>query len=619
MIRWKGFIAVFVLVGGLFATGYFLITDEWIEEQIELAATDMNKAKVELDGFKFSFTEGLISWNRLQVTDPKQTKKNLIETEKAKFKIEMFSLLSKKVIIENFQLSEFRLNTDRKTDGALPKPRRTSARGSSNAIPEEPSFLQETTANFTESVKSKLNEKVNSLPKMDISSIKSIDTDNIVNSLELTSVKRLDSAKTSIEHQYASLDAQIKEIKLDKDYKEVEQIINSIDLSKLKTLNDYKVAYEKVDRVVKKIEHASRQIKTAHKDLKTGISSIKQSVPNIQKWVSKDYEKATKLAKLPDLNAQNIGQLIFGPKVAEQIGEYLGYVQTARKYAEMLKSDQPKELEPERYKGQTIRFSSKYNRPDLWIKNIQLSGYTNDGARLSGTITDITSSQPFIGKPTIVDLKGKNSIGVELGFKGEFNYLDSVPKEQFDIDYLNIPLKRITLAKSGILPTQLRDGVGKAQATVQFVGSKLNATLDFIGNDIKYAFKKKAKNKTERLVRSVIEKTNTIDFNARISESGFNIKSNLDKLLMKNLRDAINKEVEKAKRQIRQRIDNEVAKYKNKVDKIVKDKEKQLLKEYKKYEDKYKNELKKIDKKKKEIEKDQKKKLKNKLKDLFKF
>ena len=92
-----------------------------LENKLENIGTSIVGAKVEIDGFDFSFSGLHIRWNRLQVTNPKNTWKNSVETGTCEFNMEFWPLLSKKIIIENIQLSDFKTNTDRENDGKIEK------------------------------------------------------------------------------------------------------------------------------------------------------------------------------------------------------------------------------------------------------------------------------------------------------------------------------------------------------------------------------------------------------------------------------------------------------------------------------------------------------------------
>jgi len=120
MFRWKGILFLLALFG-LFIILSIIFTDIWLESELEGLGNSIVGARVEIDNLDLSFTDLSISWDRLQVTNPKSTMKNMLETGNCEFDMEFLPLLSKKVIIENFAVTEVRTNTDRETDGKLSK------------------------------------------------------------------------------------------------------------------------------------------------------------------------------------------------------------------------------------------------------------------------------------------------------------------------------------------------------------------------------------------------------------------------------------------------------------------------------------------------------------------
>ena len=99
MIRWKG-IAVFAgIIVFVFVLSLFL-TDQWLENRLEDAGSSLVGAKVEIDGLDIEILDMYMGLNHLQITDPKHTMKNIVETGPIKMDIEFWPLLTGKIIVE---------------------------------------------------------------------------------------------------------------------------------------------------------------------------------------------------------------------------------------------------------------------------------------------------------------------------------------------------------------------------------------------------------------------------------------------------------------------------------------------------------------------------------------
>ena len=100
----------------------------------------------------------------------------------------------------------------------------------------------------------------------------------------------------------------------------------------------------------------------------------------------------------------------------------------------------------------------------------------------------------------------------------------------------------------------------------------------------------------------------------------FSIKSNIDELIVKNLKASLSKEVDAAKQKVKHKVDKQINKHKAELNRLVADKQKLLQGEIGKYEKIVADKLKMADDKKAELNKEKKKiegKVKDKLKDLF--
>ena len=119
-MRKKGLLLLLILFL-IFLAIFMIFTDRWLENRMEAFGTSIVGARVEFDGVDFSFLKLRMQWQRLQVTNPDDTWRNLFETGKAEFDLDLVPLFSRKIIIENLSLENLQLNTERETDGKVEK------------------------------------------------------------------------------------------------------------------------------------------------------------------------------------------------------------------------------------------------------------------------------------------------------------------------------------------------------------------------------------------------------------------------------------------------------------------------------------------------------------------
>jgi uncharacterized protein (TIGR03545 family) len=614
MFRWKGIIFIAV-VAAIIVTISLLLTDRWLENKLESSGSAIVGAKVEIDGLDFSIFGARMKWQRIQVTDPKNTWKNIFETGVSDFNLEFWPLLSKKFIVENFQVSGFRTYTDRKTDGAIPKPPKEEK--------SEPGFISKTITN--------LSDKASGAAQTQFTSYKQkVNVDSIMALLNIQSVKKIDSLKNDLTGKYAAWDQRFNQWNVEQSVQDIETKVKSLDVNKIKTVEQAQTALTTVEDVRKSAEKLTGEAQSIKKDLLGDLNTAKSALAQADDWIKADYDHARSLAKLPDLSAQNIGSMVFGPGLVNQVNQYLGYVETARGYAAKLKSDKPaKEEKPPRMKGQDIYFYNPNARPDFWIKQIQLSGETNDGLQLEGSVQHIVSDQRLINRPTEFRIYAGKETASKLELSGVFNYLGAEPLEQFKASYTGFSMANTKLSDSPFLPNKITKGSGAVYASLNLAGESLNSEVKFIASALEFDFGATSKNYFEKIVQDIVRKISIIDLIAKIEgskgDARVSINSNLDDLFMNSLKSIFSAEVEKAKKMIQERIDKEVSKYRAELDKIVKEKEAQLNARLKNYEDQVNEKLAMIEAKKKEVEKkieDEKNKLgkdaEKQLKKLFK-
>jgi uncharacterized protein (TIGR03545 family) len=608
-VRWKGIIFIIVLISCVLVIG-ILFSNFWLENKIEVTGTSLNGARVDIDDLEFSITDFFIRWNRLQITDPRNTMMNRIETGKCEFDIEFLPLLSNKIIIESFTITDIRTNTERSEDGAIDE----------NEKFKMPSFLKETTEYLEGEVSSVVTPQFSSLKKQ-------ADIDSIINILDLKSITKISNLQEEIETTYQSWEKKFSGLKIEDDLKNVESQIKSIDINNIKTADQYYAAVKKVDGIYKTINTTSKDLTGINKGLNTDIKNMAGQLAQVDDWIQDDYKRALSMAKIPDINAKNISKLIFGEKVVNQIITYIGYIASAREYTHSSHSEKPVKESPPRLKGQDIYFYNQNARPDFWVKKLNLSGYTENDIKLSGLISNIVSDQRQIGENTKIALKGNNDRGTEIALKGIFDYLTDQPAENFEFHYHGFSLADYQLSTSKLLPNKIEKGTGALTSRLGLSADQIEGEVAFTGKNLIFdmAVSTQNLNEIEKIIQSAINNISSVKFSAEIKGTSENldlsIKSNLDDVLMDKIGSIVNKRFEKARADITRRVDSEVNKHRAELDNLVSEKNELIQEQIQKYEQMLAKEKNRADTKKKEIEEiyeKEKSKIEDKIKDFFK-
>ena len=274
-----------------------------------------------------------------------------------------------------------------------------------------------------------------------------------------------------------------------------------------------------------------------------------------------------------------------------------------------------------------IYFYNKNALPDFWIRQIDLSGETNDKILLKGNVKNFVSDQRLIGATTDIAIKGSKKDGASLAIDGVLNYLKDVPSEKITTNFSGFSLANTNLSESKFLPNKVKKGVGSVKATLNLTGEKIEGRIKFVGNRLVFGYdgQAKTKNEFEKIVQSIVKSISAVDFAASIrgekDDLKFMLNSNLDDIFVQKVQAIINKEVEEAKKKIKAKIDTEVNQYRVQLNKLVNGKEMMLKSEMNKYEQMLNEKDKMSDAKKKEVQKiidKEKIKIEDKIKDIFK-
>ena len=613
-MRWKGLITLLVLAALVIAAG-FIFTNTWLEKLIERSASNALQSKVEIDNLDVSLLSLHFSWDSLQVADPKDPWKNMLTAGKTEFDMEFLPLLYKKKVIDNIQLSNVSWGGKRTTDGTWKTRKEKVDDG-------KPSFLDKT--------RERLQAKVDDYPIPDLSGFSGkVNVDSILALLDITSVQKIDSLQQNARELYSSWDKKFADFHLDDDLKDVETRLRAIKPDEIKTLTELQSSLNTVQSVRKEVDSLKTLISTTKSDLFSDLDATKSGLKVMDDWVREDISKVMDKAKLPDISRQQIGVLLFGGQVVGKVNEVLLLTQRARELQARFKSDKPKKESPPRFKGQTIHFSGKHVYPSFWIKHVELSGVIPEKYSFTGTLTDLVSQQPVIGKPTLLELKGTKGSKTAMNVTGEWNYLaPDDPQEHFKFALNGVGFKDVSLIKSekaSYLPQKIDKGVANINASLDILKDNMNGKVGFVGDGLSFDFPESKGGRADKLVREVFASVDEVTFDAgwksNDNNTDFSLGSNLDSKVAGAMKSVVGKEVEQARAKIEGNVRERVNKERTKAEALVNEKNSQLRSRIQEYEDKVDEYRAAYEAKKKEIEdriEAEKKKAENQVKDKLK-
>jgi uncharacterized protein (TIGR03545 family) len=567
MVRKTGIIFLVIIVVLIVGINLFFF-DRWIEKGLESFGGSVVGTMVELSGLKISIFNMKLQWDRLQIADPEDTWKNLIETGYCGFHIKPVPLLSKKFIIEEFQVQNVQFSTPRSTDGRLKKQNKVSPQ-------EQPEIIQK--------LKENLQNEADRIPLFnDEGLVFDFGAEDVWKAAQLQSPQKLQALNEELENRYMVWEDRLNEAREDQKFENLEAQINSIEVDKLDTVQELISAMKALDEANENIQMRISDLKMVKTDFEADKASIQKAGYSVSEWIEEDYLQVYELAQLPDISVKNVGKMLFGERITQRIDRVVRYFGIASNVTEKVRAVIPKKKKPPRFQGQDIPFVRKSLLPGFWIKNMYLSGVTGEEINLSGNIKNIVSKQDLIGQATLIELEGIREDNALVRLNGVMDHRNDGIKESFRLDMENIPLDDVNLTEFPLLH-KIDSGTGYIGAILEFSDSGFQSNVEFIGENITFDYLTKPENMESDAYSvsvDIAKEIHEIEFFASIEQLAssfeFKVASNLDNIIAEKIGEIISEKLESGQRYLREQVDQEIQPYKLVFERFLKEREDKL-------------------------------------------
>jgi uncharacterized protein (TIGR03545 family) len=550
IMRWKGLIA-FIVITGIWIVLTLFFIDRWIESGLEKMGQAITGAKVEIDQLDFRLLDLSIEWQRLQVTNPKHTMENLIETGRTAFRMNLSALLRKRIVIEEMALEQVRSGTQRSSDGALPKRMKK----------------KKTQPGIFDKAKARLQNEIENLPVMQFNPDdwkKKLNLDSLIVMADLSLPGKIDSAITVIDSTEKRWQRFYSTFQPEKDLEEIKNKFADLDPKAIRTVPELVNTLQQVQEAEKTLKSLQDTVKTRHRQINQDFHELALYQKHAAQWARQDYQHILEKAKLPDLDVRNIGLVLFGGSVVQRIDQVLDLVAMIRKYMPK-KSDHPEKKKPVRGKGQDISFPSRFVYPDFIIKKMTLSGQTGpsaeqSGIRLIGTATNLTNQPWITGKPAEIVFEGSHADQRSLSFEALIDHTTEFSKDHFEFNMNMIPLNNTPLFKTPYLPPNIERGFSDIIFTADFEEDDFDIKVNVVARETEFDFSSLNDNDNRfiRIAQDVIRGLNRITLTSVIKHrsqgTDFRVDSNLDDAVSRELKKIGSKALTDAKSRVNAKL-----------------------------------------------------------------
>jgi len=400
----------FLIVVILTYVYFHFFFDLHLKKAFEFGGYHLLGAEVDINKVETSFFKGTFRVQGIQVTNGEKPTHNMVEIGDIRFGVLWDGLLRARLIVNEMAVEQIEIDTQRKKPGQVKPP--------DPDVPADPN---------APSAAEKLKDKA-------LGKVESKYEKNVLG--DIASILGGTSSDDQLQKIEGSIPSKARVAELEADYKakqkKWQEKINSLPkgpeiqalgnrLGKVKT-KDFKSPQElqqslsEIDAIVKEADAKYKAVQSTSSELSTDMKTLDQELKALDAMVKKDIKDLEARFKIPSLDPKSLSQSIFYPYLSPYLAKFNRYKAIAEKYVppnlmeKGQKADEPAQIQPRpRAEGVSYEFTHPKSYPMFWVKKIlvtSVAGASPNSGNIKGLVTDVTSNQMLIGKPTVAKLDG---------------------------------------------------------------------------------------------------------------------------------------------------------------------------------------------------------------------
>jgi uncharacterized protein (TIGR03545 family) len=544
IFRWKaiGPLLLLLLVIGVLGV---LFAEPVARDTTEEVSTELLGTQVDVGRLDLLPRQASVDLGALQVADPFEPRRNLLEADRIVLRLNPEALAEKKLVVERFALQGMRFGTSRKTparpvsgDGFAPQAlRAVRAWGQQFDVP----ILQLTP----------------------IDTIKQL----VLNPDQLGTVQaaqgllaRTDSTRQALEQGFTTVDVRGTVDSA----RALADRLSKTDARSL-GLDGTRQAIQSVQQSLKQLDASRKQIDGLQRNVTQGVKLLGAGVTNLDEARKRDYAFARSLLKLPSFSAPDIGSAFFGKVSIDRFQQALYWAELARHYMPpglLPREDAgPKRL---RASGTTVRFPKEHEWPSFLLELGQVDFTIGDGllkGAYAATVQGVTSSPALYGRPMTVTAKrnapGSAIAGLDIG--AVVDHRTTGVRDSVSARLRGVKLPSFAIPK---LPFRIVPGTGAANLDFALRGDRLLGRWSIGSDQVAWALDSAGgpRSDLEQIVWRVVSGLKQLDVKAQVSGTvkapKLSVRSNLDDAIAQRLKAVVGEEVAKAEAMARAKVDS---------------------------------------------------------------
>lgn len=557
-IRFEAIVPLCVILGLIYAY-FFLFFDLHMRKAIEFVGTKINKARVDVGSLRTRFIKGELTINHIEVTDYDAPMTNKLDVGKIHFQFSWDALLRAKVFIQDASITDIKTGTPRKRSGAIPLP---------PLEPEKQSEASKLMAAAMDKAKAEFNKTpMAQIPNL----ISGFDPQKELEAFKnnLSALTKITEIKDSLPGKKADWENRINSLPGSSDFIALKERVDRIQHTNFQDPVEITRTISEVQTLQQEVESKVNSVKQLGGSVVGEVSAVGDTFKSIEDAITSDFDNIKSKLKLPSLDIGDLSASLFGNEFLSKVDQIQYYIHLSRKYFPKKKAKKGAKddaLKPhERGKGVNFRFPRTLAYPAFWLKKALISSTPTDdfGAKMEGSLENVTTNPPMIGLPLSLTLKG-DFPGKKIHnvvFELTLDHTQDVATESFLAAVGDFPIGARALSVSDKFKFGIHESQGKSSLSGKFSGSELNIQLDHTFKNVGFAVEAQPQLIQDTL-RSVVSDISTIDLAARAkgtwSDIDWSLSSNLAGALQKGLEKLLNQKLAEVQGKIKQFIEDQI-------------------------------------------------------------
>lgn len=439
MIRWKYIlprVAIFLAIGIVVV----LASRPLVKWAIVHSGQSITGAKVEVGDVRLSLWKGQVELSHIEMADPRDPQKNLIQAKDAVIHLDPRRLLHREFVVDEATISNLQFGTPRAISGALVE--------SNEGLDD---------AHFVKAV----NEQLESLGDQWLNQVSDRIPVVLESQLESYGVVR------DLKHKWPTKYEQLRDHSM-----QIQNHINQFE-SSAKSLSDNPLRdLPKYQELLQQLQALKIEVENVRRRLHLLGDEFGQDRQRLVQAKTRDEQKITQIINNKDLvDEQMVSQLLLGQKTATHLEEVLAWVQWFRNTI----PDPEKDFSPSRARGYDVQFRQ---RPNLVFRKIQLDGQgrlAGQNFHFFGQAHDLSTNPKLYANPTRIHLRGNAS--TEIIIDAILDRRGPQRIDQFKVSCPGLEMPQMALGNESDIKVEVGESLMALELDIKLVDDLITGEL----------------------------------------------------------------------------------------------------------------------------------------------